>query len=225
MRRLSGNQPGTAKALPPLIPIPSDPTSLLFQVIALDLIVDLPPSQGHDSILTITDHDVSKAAIFLPCSQTITGEGIAALFATHVFPHFGVPRKVISDRDARFMSAFTTELLRILDVSKNMSMAYHPQTDGQSERTNQWLEQYLRIYANHQQDDWVAWLPLAQFVHNSWPSSTTGFTPFKLLMGFTPTLLRLRNFLRIRDYSFTYRLRVTIHLQIPLPSVMCPCVT
>jgi hypothetical protein len=181
-------KPGTAKALPPLVPIPSDPTSLPFQVIALDLIIDLPPSQGYDSILTITDHDVSKAAVFLPCSQTITGEGVAALFATHVFPHFGVPRKVISDRDTRFTSAFTTELLRILDVSKNMSTAYHPQTDGQSERTNQWLEQYLRIYANHQQDDWVAWLPLAQFVHNSWPSSTTGFTPFELLMGFTPTL-------------------------------------
>ena len=126
-------KPGTAKALPPLIPIPSDPMSLPFQVIALDLIVDLPSSQGYDSILTITDHDVSKAAIFLPCSQTITGEGIATLFATHVFPHFGVPRKVISNRDTRFTSAFTTELLRILDVSKNMSTAYHPQTDGQSE--------------------------------------------------------------------------------------------
>ena len=124
-------KPGTAKALPPLVPIPSDPMSLPFQVIALDLIVDLPPSQGYDSILTITDHDVSKAAIFLPCSQTITGEGVAALFATHIFPHFGVPRKVISDRDTRFTSAFTTELLRILDVSKNMSTAYHPQTDGQ----------------------------------------------------------------------------------------------
>ena len=92
-------KPSTAKAHPPLIPIPADPTSLPFQTIARDLIVDLPPSQGHNSILTITNHDVSKAAIFLPCSQTITGEGVAALFATHVFPHFGVPRKVISDRD------------------------------------------------------------------------------------------------------------------------------
>ena len=69
-----------------------------------------------------------------------------------------------------------------------MSMAYHPQTDGQSERMNQWLEQYLCIYANHQQNDWATWLPLAQYMHNSWPSSTTGFTPFELMMGFTPTL-------------------------------------
>ena len=126
-------KPGMAKPHPPLIPIPVDPTSLPFQTITLDLITDLPPSQGHDSILTITDHDISKAAIFLPCSQTITGEGVAALFATHVFPHFGVPRKVISNCDTRFTSAFTTELLCLLDVSKNMSTAYHPQTDGQLE--------------------------------------------------------------------------------------------
>jgi hypothetical protein len=65
-------------------------------------------------------------------------------------------------------------------------MAHHPQTDGQSERTNQWLEQYLRIYSNFQQNDWARWLPLAQFVHNSWPSSTTRKTPFELLIGFTP---------------------------------------
>ena len=110
-------KPGTAKPHPPLIPIPSDPTSLPFQTIALDLIIDLPPSQGHNLILTITDHDISKAAIFLPCSQTITGEGVAALFVTHVFPHFGVPRKVISNCDTRFTLAFITELLCILDVS------------------------------------------------------------------------------------------------------------
>lgn len=126
-------KPSTTKPHPLLIPIPSEPTSLPFYTIALDLIVDLPPSQGYDSILTITDHDVSKAAIFLPCSQMITGEEVAALFATHIFPHFGVPRKVISDQDTWFTSAFTTELLRLLDVSRNMSTAYHPQTNSQSE--------------------------------------------------------------------------------------------
>ena len=75
---------------------------------------------------------------------------MAALFATHILPHFGIPRKVISDCDTQFTLAFTTEPLRLLDVSRNMSTAYHPQTDGQSEWTNQWLEQYLCIYTNHQ---------------------------------------------------------------------------
>jgi hypothetical protein len=77
-----------------------------FTTIALDLITDLPISQGYDSILTITDHDCSKAAIFLPCLKMIMGEGIAHLYVQHVFPHFGVPRRVISDRDPWFMGKF-----------------------------------------------------------------------------------------------------------------------
>ena len=60
--------------------------------------------------------------------------------------------------------------------------------DGQLEWTNQWLKQYLRIYGNFQQDNWAQWLPMAQYVHNTWPSSTTGFTPFSLLLGFTPQI-------------------------------------
>jgi hypothetical protein len=152
----------------------------------LDLIVDLPPSDGYDSILTITDHDCTKASLFFPCRQTITSQGVAALYAKHVFPHFGVPSRVISDRDTRFMSNFATELCKQLDVTQNISTTYHPQTDGQSERTKQWLEQYLQIYCNLQQDNWATLLPMAQFIHNSWPNSTTGFAPFELLIGAVP---------------------------------------
>ena len=114
-----------------------------FGIIALDLIVNLPPSEGYDSILTITDHDCTKAALFFPCKQTITSQGVAALYAKHIFPHFSIPNQVISDRDTRFMSNFATELCTQLDVTQNISTTYHPQTDGQSERINQWLEQYL----------------------------------------------------------------------------------
>ena len=118
---------------PPLYPITMEPSALPFSTIALDLIIDLPPSQGYDSILTITDHDVTKAALFFPCHQTITGEGVAMIYAQHVFPHYGLPQKVISDRDTHFTLRFIRELERILDITPNMSMAYHPQTDGQSE--------------------------------------------------------------------------------------------
>jgi transposase InsO family protein len=152
----------------------------------LDLITDLPESQGYDCILTITDHDCSKAAIFAPCHKTIDSEGVAKLYAKEVFPHYGLPHRVISDRDPRFASKWTKELCRILGVDQNISTAYHPQTDGQSECTNQWLEQYLRIYGNFQQNDWVTWLPMAQFVHNSWENKTTKKTPFDLLMGHMP---------------------------------------
>jgi hypothetical protein len=112
-------------------------------MITIDFITKLPLSYGNNTILMITDHDVSKASIFLPCKETIDAVGIAELYATHVFPHYGIPLKVISDRDPHFDSAFTTDLCKLLGICQNISTAYHPQTDGQSERTNQSLETYL----------------------------------------------------------------------------------
>ena len=106
----------------------------------MDLIVKLPQSQGYDSILTITDHDCSKAAIFIPCNKTIDAVGIAELYGRNVFPHYGPPKKVTSDRDPRFAANFSRELCKHLGIKQNISTAYHPQTDGQSERMNQWLD-------------------------------------------------------------------------------------
>ena len=84
------------------------------------------------------------------------------------------------------MSKFGTELCRLLDIKQNISSAYHPQTDGASERTNQSLEQYLRLFCGTQQNNWHAWLLLAQYTKNSWPSATTKKTLFDLLIGYTP---------------------------------------
>ena len=78
------------------------------------------------------------------------------------------------------------EICRLLGITQNISTAYHPHTDGQSERTNQWIEQYLRIWVNYQQDNWNHYLPLAKFAHNSWPNETTKQTPFEALMGYMP---------------------------------------
>jgi hypothetical protein len=75
-----------------------------------------------------------------------------------------------------------------MGATQNMSTAYHPQTDGQSECANQHVEQYLHIYGNAQQDNWASLLPMVQFIHNSWPNETTGQTPFELLMGHMPLL-------------------------------------
>jgi Integrase zinc binding domain len=121
-------------------PITVKPNAQPFETIAWDLIVDLPPSNRYNSILTIMDHDCTKAAIFLPCKKDIDSEGIATLYATHVFPHFGIPQRIISDWDPRFTSKFSKELCAQLQINQNISTAYHPQTDGQSERSNQWLE-------------------------------------------------------------------------------------
>ena len=169
----------------PLFPI-SPSHSLPFQTIAMDFITKLPQSYGKDTILTITDHDVSKAAIFIPCQETINSVGIAELYATYVFPHYGIPLKIISDRDPRFDSTFTTHLCRLLGIKQNISTAYHPQTDGQSECTNQSLEIYLRLYCDTQQKEWAKLLPLAQYVRNSWPNTTTKQVPFNTLIGYTP---------------------------------------
>jgi hypothetical protein len=112
-------------------------------MIAVDSITKLPLSYGNNTILIIMDHNISKASIFLPCKETINTVGVAELYATHVFPHYGIPLKVISDRDPCFDSVFTTNLYKLLEICQNISTAYHPQTDGQSERTNQSLETYL----------------------------------------------------------------------------------
>jgi hypothetical protein len=180
------NKVNTNPTKPAVYPITPTPDALPFQTIALDFITKLPESQEYDTILTITDHVCSKASIFIPCKETIDSEGIAKAYAQHVVPHYRIPKKVISDRDPHFTSNFTRELCRLLGVKQNISTAYHPQTDGQSERTNQSLEQYLRIVCTKDQNSWADWLPLAQYVRNSWPSSTTKKAPYELILGYIP---------------------------------------
>ena len=123
---------------------------------------------------------------FVLCNESITVEETARLFLETIFRHYGLPRKIISDRDPRFTSKFIQELCRTLGIQQNISSAYHPWTDGQSERNNQWVETYLCFFVNHQQTDWAAHLPTAEFVHNNWKSETTKNTPFFLLMGYHP---------------------------------------
>ncbi len=114
-----------------------------FQYISLDLITDLPPDGKYDAILTIMDQGCSKAAKFIPCTKTITGEGVATLYFCHLFPWFGLPQPIISDRDPRFTSAFTTEVCQRTGIQQNLSTTFHLRTDGQTERMNLWVEQYL----------------------------------------------------------------------------------
>ena len=151
----------------------------------MDFIVKLPLSNTYDTILTITD-TFSKASIFIPCNETIDATNTAKLYATHVLPHFGLPTCIILDRDPRFTSTFTWELCHILSINQNISTTYHPQTYGQSERTNQHLEQYLWIFIDYHQDNWASLLPLAQYTLNAWPNATTGKSPFEVLMGYIP---------------------------------------
>ena len=139
------NKIQTHKAKVPPFRIDTTDDALPFQRVAMDLITGLPTHKGKDAILTIVDQGCSRAAVFLPCTFNITGEGIAQLYMDHVYKWYGLPAKVISDRDPRFTSHFGKSLARRLGIEQNLSMAFHPQTDGLSERKNQWVEQYLRL--------------------------------------------------------------------------------
>ena len=181
------NKIRTTKRKTPLYCIPGDPLMRPFNVVALDLITQLPKANGYDAILTIVDQGCSRAAIFLPCHMTITGEGVALLYLKHLFPWFGVPLRVISDRDPCFMSHFAQALTTKLSIGWNISTAFHPQTDGLTECKNQWVEQYIHLYTSARQDDWEAWLPIATFIHNQWPNATTKHSPHEVLLGYCPS--------------------------------------
>ena len=180
------NKIWTTKNKTPLYHIPGDLTEWPFNTIAMDLITQLPLSNGHDTILTIVDQGCSRAAAFLPCNTAIMGEGIVNLYLQHIFPWFRVPTKMISDRDPHFTSHFAKALTTKLKIDCNISTAFHPQTNGLSEWKNQWVEQYLWMYTTAWQDDWDEWLPIASFVHNQWPNATMKLSPHKVLLGYTP---------------------------------------
>src|SRR5487761_1770368 len=139
----------TTRQKTPLYRIPVEANPAPFTHVAMDLITGLPKSGGYDAILTIVDHGCSRAAIFLPCTTNITGAQIARLYFDNVYRWFGLPTRIISDRDPRFTSHFGKALTKSLGIQQNLSTAYHPQTDGLSERKNQWVEQYLRLIATN----------------------------------------------------------------------------
>jgi len=178
----------THRKRPPLFRIPAHPTAFPFQVIAMDLITQLPKSEGSDAILTIVDQGCTHAAVFIPCSTTVSGEGVAQLYLENVYRWFGFPTKVISDRDPRFTSHFARALCEKLQIRQNVSTAFHPQTNGLSERKNQWIEQFLRLITSVQQSNWKRWLPLATAIHNNHVNSTTKVTPARALLGYLPQL-------------------------------------
>ena len=127
----------------PLSPIFARLGVLPFETVAMDFIVKLPLSNSYDSVLTIMDHDCTKAVILIPCNKTITAEGVAKLYLEHVYKHVGLPKVFIHDQDTRFMSSFAVKMCQALGIKQNTSTVFHPRTDGQSERTNQKLEQFL----------------------------------------------------------------------------------
>ena len=153
----------------------------------MDFIETLPTSSSCNSILVIVDR-LSKQGIFIPTTIHCTSEDLARLFVMHVFSKHGVPEHVTSDRGPEFISRFFRSLRKALDMKLHFTSRYHPEGDGQTERTNQTLEQYLQIFCNYQQDNWYTLLLLAEFAYNNTPSATTGISPFFTNKGYHPNL-------------------------------------
>ena len=165
------------------LPIPERP----WNSISMDFIEHLPISAGYSAILVIVDR-LTKQGIFIPTYDTIDAPDLAKLFILHVFSKHGVPSHVTSDRGSEFVSHFFRSIAKALDMVLHFTSGYHPEADGQTERTNQTLEQYLRMYCNYQQDNWSDLLPLAEFAFNNSPSATTGISPFYANKGYHPNV-------------------------------------
>ena len=154
-----------------------------FQYVSMDLITDLPKSQGFNSILTIVDQGCSKAAKFILCNKTIDRTGVTLEYLKHLIPWFGLPKWIISDQDPRFTSAFAKEMCKALGIQQNLSTAFHPRTDGQTECMNAWIEQYLCPWTSGKPNAWSQLLLVAEFAHNSWKHDIAHKSPHELLIG------------------------------------------
>ena len=152
----------------------------------VDLPLSVSPTDGieYSNVMVVTDR-LTKWRYYIPC-VSMDARSVARLFLRFIFSRHGLPDFVVSDRGPQFTSIFWKELCECLKVGRKLSTAFHPETDGQSENSNQIMEQYLRTYCNYLQTDWVEWLPLAEFAANSHTSETTKMSPFQANYGIEP---------------------------------------
>ncbi|KAJ9507837.1 hypothetical protein QJQ45_019250, partial [Haematococcus lacustris] len=173
--------------LPPGLLQPLPIPSRNWHQVSMDFIGPLPATpRGHTMIFTVVDK-LSKMIHLIPTTTTATAQDTARLFFDHIFKHHGLPEAIISDRDPKFTSDFWTSLFHLTGTRLLLSSAYHPQTDGQTERANRTVEDMLRPYVNDHKSDWDQHLAAVEFAYNSSEHVGTGFTPFYLNYGQHPT--------------------------------------
>ena len=155
----------------------------------MDFITDLLLSNGFDSILVVTDYDCSKEVVLIECHKIIDAIETAELLHRYIYKWYGLSSKIISDQELQFTSQVMKDLGRILGIRISLTIAYYPQTDGQSEWLNQELETYLRIVYANNPNDWARFLSDFEFTHNSQVHTTIGMSPFEVMMGYSPRSL------------------------------------
>ena len=173
-RDKAGNQP-KAGLLQPL-----DIPERRWDDVSMDFITQLPTTlKGNTQIVVFVDR-LTKMVHLAALPTHAGAKEVAECFRHNVIRLHGLPKRLLSDRDTKFTGSFWHEVTQLLGVSHRMSTAYHPQTDGQTERTNQVLEDYLRHWISPKQDNWDALLDCAEFAMNNAVNQSTGFSPFKL---------------------------------------------
>lgn len=163
------------------LPTPSRP----WESISMDFITGLPEADGFATIIVIVDR-FSKYSTFIPATKHCPAEETAKLFMKHFVKYWGIPGDIVSDRDPRFTGRFWSELFKLLGTQQNLSTSNHPQSDGQTERFNSMLEEYLRHFINANTKAWIHLLDIAQFSFNLQKSSSTNKSPFELITGQQP---------------------------------------
>jgi len=180
-RNKNQTQPLAGKLMPNSIP------EKVWTHISADFIMKLPLVQGYDSILVVVDRFI-KMAHFIPTTEKTSTEGLAQLFRDNIWKLHGLLDSIVSDRGPQFTAGMMKELNCMLGIETKLSMAFHPQTDGQMERMNQELEQYLHMFIDHRQEQWPEWLGMAEFAYNNKVHARTKVSPFKANQGQDPQM-------------------------------------
>jgi transposase InsO family protein len=149
----------------------------------------VPPVDGCDSILIVVDRGNTKGEILIPMSKTLMQEGAGQLLLDNLYKWFGLPDKMLSDRGPQFAAKAFHKLLKLLGIKSNLTMAYHPQTDGATEQVNQEIKAYLSIYCSVHPTECKNSLSMLEFTHNNWRHADQIHTSFELMNGKAPVAI------------------------------------
>jgi hypothetical protein len=155
--------------------------------ISMDFITSLPEAQGYNAILVVCDC-YSKQVHIIPTTSKTSSLGLACLYCDHIWKLHGLSNSIISDCGPQFAAAFMKELNKLLGITTKLSMAYQPQTDAQTERMNQEIEQYLCLFVDYQQANWPEWLAIAEFSYNNKFQASLCMSPFYANYGYNPQM-------------------------------------
>ena len=161
--------------------IPQEP----WRDIAMDFITGLPKSKGNEVIWVVVDR-FSRYSHFIALAHPVSAKSLALIFFEQIYKLHGLPETIVSDRDSLFLSEFWQNLFKLSGTRLNFSTAYHPQSDGSTERVNQCLEQYLRNMTSEVPKNWSAWLAAAEWWYNTTFHTTLNSTPFQVVYGMKP---------------------------------------